>query len=120
MLLALVGAAGLGSVMQTSARGSGIGVLAVTILVVLLFMVLNALWRRDKRIKAAKDKVLADRLLERIYKHPGDPVNLTQLARQVHLRQSVVRDLCEGKLIREGYLHRRRRPRVDRVERLFL
>ncbi len=120
MLLALVGAAGLGPVMQTSARGSGIGVLAVTILVVLLFMVLNALWRRDKRIKAAKDKVLADRLLERIYQHPGDPVNLTQLARQVHLRQSVVRDLCEGKLIREGYLHRRRRPRVDRVERLFL
>lgn len=120
MLLALVGAAVLDPVMQTGAGGSGIGVLGVLILVVLLFMVLNALWRRDKRMKAAKDKALADRLLERIYQHPGDPINLTQLARQVHLRKSVVKDLCEGKLIKEGYLHRRRRPRMDRVERLFL
>lgn len=60
------------------------------------------------------------RLLERIYQHPGEPVNLTRLARQVHQRESVVKDLCEGKLINEGYLHRRRRPRKDREDRLFL
>jgi DNA-binding MarR family transcriptional regulator len=32
----------------------------------------------------------------------------------------VVREICEGKLIREGYLHRKKRPKKDRVERLFL
>lgn len=37
-----------------------------------------------------------------------------------HLRPSVVRELCEGKLINEGYLHHRRRPRKDRVDKLFL
>jgi DNA-binding MarR family transcriptional regulator len=32
----------------------------------------------------------------------------------------VVRDLCEGKLVKDGYLLRKRRPSKDRLERLFL
>lgn len=120
MLLALNRSPLAGLLMQTSEDGHGIGVLGVLVLLVLLFLVLNSLWRRDKRLKAARDKALADRVLERIYQHPGEPINLTRLARQVHARESVVKDLCEGKLTKEGYLHRKRRPRQDRVERLFL
>jgi hypothetical protein len=106
--------------MQSNADGNGPGVLAVTAVVVALFLGLNAIWRRDKQLKASRDRALADRLLRRIYQTPGDPINIARLARQEHLRESLVKDLCEGKLITEGYLHRKKRPRIDREERLFL
>lgn len=118
MLLAPLLVAGL--VLRADQDTRGTGVLGTLVLIVSLFLVLNALWRRDKRRKAARDKLLADRVLERIYQHPGDPVNPTRLARQLHVRVAVVKDLCEGKLLKEGYLHRKRRPNKDRVERLFL
>lgn len=111
---------GWGLVLQVEPSGQGIGVLAILLLLALLFLLLNATWKRDKQRKAARDRALADRLLERISERPDEPVNLTRLARQERLRRSVVRELCEGKLTREGYLHLRRRPRKDRVERLFL
>jgi DNA-binding MarR family transcriptional regulator len=118
MLLASVVAAGL--VLQTDQEGRGIGVLAILVLIVGLFLVLNALWRGDKRRKAARDKAIVDRVLERAYQNPGEPINLRRLARQMRVRQSVVRDLCEGKLVKDGYLLRKRRPSKDRLERLFL
>jgi DNA-binding MarR family transcriptional regulator len=95
-------------------------VLAILVLIVGLFLVLNALWRGDKRRKAARDKAIVDRVLERAYQNPGEPINLRRLARQMRVRQSVVRDLCEGKLVKDGYLLRKRRPSKDRLERLFL
>ncbi len=93
--------------------GGGIGPLGILFVLVLLFVVLNAVWRRDKRLKAEHEKALADRLLERIYQNPTDPINLARLARQEHLRESVVKEICEGKLVKEGYLHRKRRPKKD-------
>lgn len=109
-----------GLVLEADREGHGHGALGILAVLAVLFLVLNDLWRRDKRRKAARDRALADRLLERIYQQPGEPINLRRLARQVHMRESVVKDLCEGKLIKEGYLHRRRRPRKDREDRLFL
>ncbi len=58
---------GWGLVAQTNQNGRGIGVLGVIVVLALVYLVLNDLWRRDKRRKAARDKALADRLLERIY-----------------------------------------------------
>jgi hypothetical protein len=109
-----------GLVLQVERQGQGIGALAILLVLALLFLVLNAAWRRDKQRKAARDRALADRLLERISQRPDEPVNLTRLARQERLRRSVVKQLCEGKLTKEGYLHLKRRPRKDRVDRLFL
>jgi DNA-binding MarR family transcriptional regulator len=111
---------GWGLVLQVERGGHGIGVLGILVVLAGLYLVLDALWRRDKQRKAARDRALADRLLERIYQQPDEPINLTRLARQMHLRPSVVKDLCEGKLIKEGYLHHKRRPRKDRVDKLFL
>jgi DNA-binding MarR family transcriptional regulator len=111
---------GWGLVLQVEQGGHGIGVLGILVVVAVLFLVLNSVWRQDRQRKAARDRALADRLLECIYQQPDEPVNLTRLARQVHLRPSVVKQLCEGKLIREGYLHHKRRPRKDRVDKLFL
>ena len=109
-----------GLVLQVERGGQGIGVLAILLVLALLFLLLNATWKRDQQRKAARDRALADRLLERISERPDEPVNLTRLARQERLRRRVVKELCEGKLTREGYLHLRRRPRKDRVDRLFL
>jgi DNA-binding MarR family transcriptional regulator len=109
-----------GLVLQVERDGQGIGVLVILLVLALLFLVLNAAWRRDKQRRAARDRALADRLLERISERPDEPVNLSRLARQERLRRSVVKELCEGKLTKEGYLHLKRRPRKDRVERLFL
>ena len=112
---------GWGLVLQVDGqRGQGIGVLVVMLLLAMLFLLLNATWRRDRQRRAARDRVLANRLLERISERPDEPVNVTRLARQERIRRSVVKELCEGKLSREGYLHARRRPRKDRVDRLFL
>jgi hypothetical protein len=69
-------------VLQTDQEGRGIGVLAILVLIVGLFLVLNALWRGDKRRKAARDKAIVDRVLERAYQNPGEPINLRRLARQ--------------------------------------
>ncbi len=106
--------------LQTDTGRGGAGVLGVLVVVAALFFALNALWRRDKRQKAARDKALTDRLLKRLYQTPGEPVHFARLARQEHLREAVVKEICEGKLVKEGYLHRKRRPRIDRVDRLFL
>lgn len=105
---------------QVDATGGGIGVLVAIVAVVVLFFVMNALWRSEKKRKAAHDKKIADRLLERIWQAPGDPINLGRLARSERLPTAVVREICEGKLIREGYLHRKKRPKKDREEKLFL
>ena len=43
-----------------------------------------------------------------------------RLARIERLPTAVVRDICEGKLTKEGYLHRKKRPMKDREEKLFL
>jgi hypothetical protein len=51
---------------------------------------------------------------------PATRSTLGELARSERLPTAVVREICEGKLIREGYLHRKKRPKKDRVERLFL
>jgi hypothetical protein len=48
-----------------------------------LYLVLNSLWRQDKQRKAARDRALADRPLERISRQPDEPVNVNRLARQV-------------------------------------
>ena len=106
--------------LQSDEGGGGFGVLAVLVILVLLFFVLNSVWRQDKRRKAAREKALADRLLKRIYQTPGEPVNLTRLARQEHIREAVVKEICEGKLVKEGYLLWKQRPKKDQVERLFL
>jgi hypothetical protein len=102
------------------AAGGGIGVLVLIAGLVALFFVMNGMWRDEKRRKAARDKAIADRLLERISASPGEPVNLGRLARSERLPASVVKEICEGKLIKEGYLHRKKRPRKDREEKLFL
>jgi hypothetical protein len=106
--------------LQVDTAGGGIGVLAAIGAVVLLFFLMNGMWRSEKKRKAAHDKKIADRLLERIWKTPGDPINLGRLARSERLPTAVVREICEGKLIKEGYLHRKKRPRKDREEKLFL
>ncbi len=105
--------------LQVDPAGGGIGVLAAIAAVVVLFFVMNGLWRSEKRRKAASDKKIADRLLERIWQAPGDPINPARLARIERLPTAVVRNICEGKLTKEGYLHRKKRPK-DRVEKLFL
>jgi hypothetical protein len=102
------------------AAGGGICVLVLIAGLVALFFVMNGMWRDEKRRKAARDKAIADRLLERISASPGEPVNLGRLARSERLPASVVKEICEGKLIKEGYLHRKKRPRKDREEKLFL
>lgn len=111
---------GWGLVLQVEQGGHGIGVLGILIALAVLYLVLDSVWRRDRQRKAARDRALADRLLERISQQPDEPVNVNRLARQMRLRPSVVKELCEGKLINEGYLHHRRRPRKDRVDKLFL
>jgi hypothetical protein len=111
---------GWGLVLQVERGGHGIGVLGILVVLAVLYLVLNSAWRRDRRRRAVRDRALADRLLERISQQPDEPIDVNRLARQVRLRPSVVRELCEGKLIDEGYLHRRRRPRKDRVDKLFL
>jgi hypothetical protein len=106
--------------LRVDAAGGGTSVLVLIAVVVLLFFAMNGMWRSEKKRKAAHDKAIADRLLERIWKNPGDPINLGRLARSERLPASVVREICEGKLIKEGYLHRKKRPRKDREEKLFL
>jgi hypothetical protein len=106
--------------LQTRGGGGGVGVLVILAVLVGLFLTLNAIWKRDKRLKSARDKALANRLLKRIYERPGDPVNVAALARQERLPESVVKQICEGKLVGEGYLQRKKRPKIDRQERLFL
>jgi DNA-binding MarR family transcriptional regulator len=111
---------GWGLVLQAEQGGHGIGVLGILVVLAVLYLVLGSLWRQDRRRKAERDRALADRLLERISQQPDEPVDVNRLARQTRLRPSVVRELCEGRLINEGYLHHRRRPRKDRVDKLFL
>jgi len=111
---------GWGLVLQAEQGGHGVGALGILIVLAVLYLVLDSVWRRDRQRKAARDRALADRLLERISQQPDEPVDVNRLARQMRLRPSVVRGLCEGKLISEGYLHHRRRPRKDRVDKLFL
>jgi hypothetical protein len=106
--------------LQVDPAGGGLGVLATIVAVVVLFFVMNGLWRSEKQRKAARDKEIADRLLERIWQAPGDPVNPARLARVERLPTAVVREICEGKLLKEGYLHRKKRPMKDRKEQLFL
>jgi DNA-binding MarR family transcriptional regulator len=106
--------------LQVDPAGGGIGVLAAIVAVVALFFVMNGLWRSEKQRKTARDKKIAAQLLERIGQAPGDPINPSQLARIERLPTAVVRDICEGKLLKEGYLHRKKRPMKDREEKLFL
>ena len=105
--------------LQTGQDPGGIGVLGVLAVVVALFLVLNAMWKRDKQRKAARDKAVADRLLDKIWERPDDPINVARLARRAGLRQQVAQSIIDGKLLKEGYVHYKRRKQ-DRRERLFL